>query len=844
MFLPDPSNELFAAAVRLVNEGNHPLFLTGKAGTGKTTFLKYIREHCPKRMAVLAPTGVAAINAGGVTLHSFFQLPLAPFIPDTAGTGFSDGEKTSNKHSLLSQLRFNREKKKLIQRIELLIIDEISMVRCDVLDAVDTILRHMRNRPAEAFGGVQLLFIGDLFQLPPVTREEEWKLLSDYYPGPYFFDSLVLRNNPLLCITFTKIYRQKDPLFVDLLNQVRNNQLDTSGTAILEQRYQPGFQPGKSGGYIILTTHNARAAAINNQELAQLTGRSFEYKATIADDFPDRAWPADELLTLKPGAQVMFIRNDSAENGKRFFNGRLGTILELEKDKIIVRCNSEEGYDDITVEKETWENIRYSVDKGSRTLREEVLGSFTQYPLRLAWAITIHKSQGLTFDKAIIDAGEAFAPGQVYVALSRCTSLDGMILRSRINATGIANDPRIVAFSQLALSENQLQQAMEASANSYCMAVFRDLAGFQPVYSFLAELKQLLRMQVTAFNPEAGTWYTQLEEKTAPLQDVGEKFLRWLQNYFAEKQASDQVLQEKIKAAAAYFEKEIAALLAFLTDCPVRTDSKTYSREFQDITLEIFSLLAEKKYLFSGLQEGFHATAFSQHRTVFRLPAFPVQVYAGHIAAKTESPHPDLLRKLRQLRDKICLPKDLPLYLVAGSETLAEMARYLPRTARELEQIKGMGVAKIEKYGQQFLDIINNYCEENGLASVIHEKEDSRPSRKKKTTQPKEKAAKKESSHSETFRLFSEGSSIESIAAQRGLQPATIANHLLPYVQSRQVELDAVLDPAKQKAIQAALSHWDGKTINSVKQQVDSSVSYSDIRFFFAAKESVPDQQS
>ena len=419
---PDTSNTIFNIAVDLVNQSSRNIFLTGKAGTGKTTFLKYIRDNSSKQMAIVAPTGVAAINAGGVTIHSFFQLPFSPFVPESKGFGNNDA--IADKHSLLSRLRLTGEKKKVIQELELLVIDEISMVRCDTLDAIDTVMRHIRQRRFERFGGVQVLFIGDMFQLPPVVPEQEWRILSEFYNSPYFFDSKVILDEPPVYIEFTKIYRQSEERFINLLNQVRNNEMDESGMEILDSRFQPAFRRSKDDGYIILTTHNRKADTTNSEELQKINERTYSYTAKIEGDFSEKAYPPDEQLLLKIGAQVMFIKND-LEKVRRYFNGKIGTVTRIEDDKIFVLCKNET--DEIEVKKETWENIRYSVNKTTRQMEEDVLGSFTQYPLRLAWAITIHKSQGLTFEKAIIDAGEAFAPGQVYVALSRCTSLGGMI---------------------------------------------------------------------------------------------------------------------------------------------------------------------------------------------------------------------------------------------------------------------------------------------------------------------------------------------------------------------------------------------------------------------------------
>src|SRR6185436_15160813 len=455
----DLNNEMFRLAAELVNQSSRNIFLTGKAGTGKTTFLKYIRENCPKQIAVVAPTGVAAINAGGVTVHSFFQLPISPFIPETNGFR-NNNEATVNKNSLLSKLRMTADKKRVLQELELLIIDEISMVRCDILDAVDTVLRHIRRRYYERFGGVQVLFIGDMFQLPPIIKEQEWSFLKEFYNGPYFFDSRVLQEDPPVYIEFNKIYRQREERFIGVLNQVRNNELDEDGRLLLERSFTPHFKSNKDDGYIILTTHNEKARIKNDSELNRLTAPLFFYKAEIEGDFPENIYPVEEQLQLKIGSQVMFIKNDT-EKIKRYFNGRIGTVVELESDKIVVQCKEEP--EPIEVKKEKWQNIRYAVDKTTKQLQEEVLGSFTQYPLRLAWAITIHKSQGLTFDKVIIDAGDAFAPGQVYVALSRCTTLDGIVLQSRIRTTNVFTDPRIVQFSNNIISKNAIEQELETS---------------------------------------------------------------------------------------------------------------------------------------------------------------------------------------------------------------------------------------------------------------------------------------------------------------------------------------------------------------------------------------------
>ena len=334
----DASNSLFSLASNLVNHTSRHIFLTGKAGTGKTTFLKYIRENCPKQMVVVAPTGVAAINAGGVTIHSFFQLPLSPFLPEVKG--FRPVEEATNKHSLLSRLRLNTERRKIMQELELLIIDEISMVRCDILDAIDLVLRHVRYRSSETFGGVQVLFIGDMFQLPPVVKDQEWELLKNHYRSPYFFDSHAIKAHAPVYFEFTKIYRQTEEKFIQLLNKVRDNQMEEENLSALHERFQPEFFGNAEEGYILLTTHNDRAKEVNARELAKLPGKLFTYLAQVEKEFPSTAFPADDSLQLKVGSQVMFIKNDT-DKSKRYFNGKIGVVTDLAEDSIMVQCKNE-----------------------------------------------------------------------------------------------------------------------------------------------------------------------------------------------------------------------------------------------------------------------------------------------------------------------------------------------------------------------------------------------------------------------------------------------------------------------------------------------------------------------
>lgn len=821
----DTSNEMFRLTVELVNQSERNIFLTGKAGTGKTTFLKFIRENCLKQMAVVAPTGVAAINAGGVTMHSFFQLPISPFIPESSGFR-EKKEQVTSRSSLLSRLRMTNEKKKVLQELELLIIDEISMVRCDMLDAVDTVLRHIRRRQQEKFGGVQVLFIGDMFQLPPVIKEQDWTLLKEYYNSPYFFDSLVIKEDQPIYIEFNKIYRQSEENFIHLLNQVRNNEMDEYGAELLESRYQPAFRRTSQDGYIILTTHNDKARDINNVELNNLDNRLFTYKADVKDDFPENAFPAEENLQLKVGAQVMFIKNDTEKN-KRYINGKIAVVKELEKEKIIVQCNDEP--DTIEVKREKWENIRYSINKTNRQMEEEVLGSFEQYPLRLAWAITIHKSQGLTFEKAIIDAGSAFAPGQAYVALSRCTTLEGIILKSKVRSNGQFTDQRIVEFSQNRSSSALLTEELKKSRKNYRLKILLSIFDYSKEVGEIKEIQKLLEEHKTSFNPESIEWAHGLLIKTNALQTTSAKFQIQINNLF---QLEDPVqlnhqIQKRIKAGALYFLGEQNKIIEMLKKSPALTDSRTYAKEFNEAVRELFSAFDKRGYLLSGLENNFEIESYHLRKKKFVLSFFNVNAYAGVAKQKIESPHPELYRQLRGLRDTICSKKDLPIYIVAGSNTLNEMARYLPQTLKELRKISGFGDAKIEQYGQQFLDKILIYSKENDLSSLIHEKA---PKRERKTTGEKKL---KTDTKAESFRLYKEGKMFEEIAKERKLTIQTIESHLAHYVKSGEININELMNKEKIDLIASEVKNT-GNNLMQLKEKLKSNISFGDIKLVLA----------
>lgn len=584
----ETTNTDFDLAVKYVCQTDKPIFLTGKAGTGKTTFLKYIREHCPKKMAVVAPTGVAAINAGGVTMHSFFQLPFGAYIADHKSEWGGGNMEINNKHTLLKNLRLNHNKRQLIQELELLIIDEVSMLRADMLDAIDLVMRHTRMKYEVPFGGAQVLFIGDLYQLPPVVNREEWQLMSPYYRSPFFFDAMVLQEAKIVNIELKKIYRQRDTEFISVLNSIRNNNADAEDLKVLERRYHPDFSPSEDGGYIILTSHNAKADVVNKTELEKLPNKIHYFDAVVKGDFGEKVSPVDKMMPLKEGAQVMFVKNDKGEN-RRFYNGKIVKISRINMGKIYVELDDKT---EMELEKETWRNINYKYNQDNDEVDEEELGSFTQYPIRLAWAITIHKSQGLTFERAIVDAGASFAPGQVYVALSRLTSLDGLVLHTRINPSQVMTDERVVRYT--AQMENQQNLEAELQEEQKEFAARKLLESFDLDKLCEAYKENYMSFSKSAIPDKGDAVILALKwsDKANELQTVAQKFNRHLVSVFSTGQRPDyKHLQERTTAASAYFLKELTELetviVAHIVEFKVKPRTKKYIAQLRFIVLQL-----------------------------------------------------------------------------------------------------------------------------------------------------------------------------------------------------------------------------------------------------------------
>lgn len=716
-------------AHRLVNQTGVNIFLTGKAGTGKTTFLHRLMEETTKRAVVLAPTGIAAINAGGVTIHSFFQLPFAPYLPD-GSMDSREGKKYS----------FSKTKKRIIRTLDLLIIDEISMVRPDVLDAVDKVLRRYRN-PRKPFGGVQLLLIGDLRQLAPVVQPREWEMLSKFYNSPYFFESIALKEAGYVTVELTKVFRQQDDRFLNLLNKVRDNKIDSEALWLLNQRVAGPDIIESQKGIIRLTTHNYLADRINEANMQKLLRDEYVYAADIQGNFPESSYPADPRLTLKVGAQVMFIKNDPGME-KEYYNGLLGIVSSLSADKVYVTTLEEEPRE-LVVSNVTWENVSYALNEADGKIHEKVEGTFSQIPLRLAWAITIHKSQGLTFDKAVIDASRSFAPGQTYVALSRCRTLEGVYLEAPLQAHAIMTDGKVSTFISSQSQYAPDKSVLEYYSDLYYNTLLHELFDLRSLARNFEGLHRVMGTELQATYPKLVARIDSLADKlNNEIMAVADKFHALIDNltpYLKTSEEAAAKLDSKIKGATGFFADFIDELLRAVKLIPVDIDNAQVKKR---LVTSIEGVSETAQMMLSLIREfsdrPFTVEHFLQQRARVlldndKMPLRPARKSKKVVIVteRTDSPeihdedpvtsiapeatpdtiedivNPEVYQRLKQWRlAKAEQMGNVPLFVIMHNRTLMNISAAMPRDIDDLKRIKGLGKKKIQQFGEELVNIV------------------------------------------------------------------------------------------------------------------------------------------
>lgn len=713
------TNPEIELAEQYVNTTGISIFLTGKAGTGKTTFLRHVVETVKKRHVVVAPTGVAAVNAGGVTIHSFFQLPFCPYLPDVP--------ELVTEYQMPDQMKqLRKSKADIIRTLDLLIIDEISMVRADLLDAVDATLRRYR-RNDKPFGGVQLLMIGDVQQLPPVVTDEERPFMQRVYPSPFFFHSKALQRMPYVTIQLQTIYRQSDQTFVQLLNSIRDNRFDSETLALLNSRVAKG-QPQSQDGVppILLTTHNYQADSVNARRMKELPSEEQHFQAIIEGNYPESSAATDVDLCLKVGAQVMFVKNDTSGE-HRYFNGKIATVKDFVHTtdengnaSFSIMVVDEDGKS-IFVSRERWENIRYEIDSKDNQIKQIVDGTFTQYPLRPAWAITIHKAQGLTFDRVVVDASAAFSYGQVYVALSRCRSLEGLTLQSPITSACAIDSAEVTQFNESIPAPRQVQDALTSCQMQYTLSLLEELFDTAPLQPLFGAVNRLYQNDLLSTYPKYARKCVERISQLTEIVEVSRRFHLQLHSLVAkigEGPSSQQTLDDRVAKGSRYFLDQLTSLETGIEPLlDVDIDNKVTRKSMEQAAENLREYLGMKIACLDAIQRHtFTVQLYLKTKVDYTLNRDKAKARQPRMSAiYADNAHPRLVPMLMQWRKEVAAELGAPAFHVMSQKTLLEVADKLPKSLDELLKVKGLGKVKVKMFGLDLLRLLARYCDENGI---------------------------------------------------------------------------------------------------------------------------------